>query len=117
MIAFIAVFGGRQMSDKRVMEKIDGKWIEARLSGERGQKAKLAEALGVKSDKISKIIKGERQVQPEEVPVILRFFGLHLEVISDREKAYLEAFRNATPDKLAAVQAYLTNRLPLQDKP
>ena len=56
------------------MDVIDGKWIKARLSGQRGEQARLAEAMGIDNDKISKILKGLRKVQPEEIPAVIAFF-------------------------------------------
>lgn len=64
----------REMSDQD--DIIDGKWISARLRvGRRGAKAELARAMGISNDKLSKILKGDRQVQPQEIPRVLRFFG------------------------------------------
>ena len=57
------------------METIDAQWLKKRLSGDRGQKAALAEAIGVGTDKISKMISGIRKVQADEIPKILAFFG------------------------------------------
>lgn len=56
------------------MEVIDGKWIAARLGTGRGSRAALADAMGVKSDVVSKILSGVRRVQPEEIPRVLAFF-------------------------------------------
>ena len=56
------------------MDVIDGKWIEARLSGAHGSRKALADAIGITPDKITKIIKGERQVRANEIPLILRYF-------------------------------------------
>ncbi|WP_423212270.1 hypothetical protein [Paracoccus yeei] len=85
------------------MEIIDAEWIEKRLTGKRGELAALARALGVKSDVISKIRRGERRVQPEEIPAVLAFFNhqegrlddvkqqLHqrIDELSDEEAHYL----------------------------
>lgn len=57
------------------MDVIDAKWIRDRLSGRRGEQAKLAAALGINGDKMSKTLRGERRVQPEEIPKVLEFFG------------------------------------------
>lgn len=57
------------------MEVIDKDWIKARLTGRRGELAELARATGLSNDKLSKILKGDRKVQVEDVPGILNFFG------------------------------------------
>lgn len=56
------------------MEMIDAAWIEARLTGKRGELAALARAIGVDATQISKIRSGERRVQPEEMAKIKAFF-------------------------------------------
>jgi hypothetical protein len=58
----------------RRMEQIDKDWIEARLTGQRGEKARLAEAIGIDADKMSRILAGERRVQAHEIPAIVAFF-------------------------------------------
>lgn len=55
------------------MDVIDGKWIADRLSGEFGEKARLARAMGIDPDKLSKILKGHRSVRPQEVPGLMQF--------------------------------------------
>jgi len=58
------------------MDVIDGNWIKARLpKGEHGAKAALAEAMGISRDKLSKILNGQRQVQPSEIPGVLSYFA------------------------------------------
>jgi hypothetical protein len=57
-----------------MMDVIDGTWIAARIGGEHGRRAALARAMGVTPDKVTKIIKGEREVQAREIPAILAFF-------------------------------------------
>ena len=55
---------------------IDSDWIKARLDGTHGEKARLADAIGISRDKMSKVLNGTRDVQPDEIPKVLRFFGL-----------------------------------------
>lgn len=55
-------------------EIIDGSWIKSRLTHRRGEKAALARAMGIGTDKLSKIISGDRHVQPAELPGLLAFF-------------------------------------------
>ena len=73
------------------MEIIDGKWIKDRLTGQRGEKAELARHMGVGSDIITKILSGDRRVQPEEIPKVASFFGASrgdaLQEIRDGAKA------------------------------
>jgi hypothetical protein len=63
----------------RRMELIDKDWIEARLTGKRGEKSRLAAAMGIDADKMSKILAGERRVQAHEIPAILAFFDMQAE--------------------------------------
>lgn len=56
------------------MDVIDGKWILARLTGARGEKSALAEAMGIPTHMLSKVLKGERRVQPEEIPKVIAYF-------------------------------------------
>lgn len=72
---------------RRMEEVIDGKWIERRLTGARGEKTRLAEALGIKRDQVSKIIAGERGIQPVELPRLLNFFGLAIVPVATSEEA------------------------------
>lgn len=57
------------------MDVIDSNWIKARMTGKRGEQARLAEAMGIDNDKMSKVLRGDRRVQPEEIPAVLKFFG------------------------------------------
>ena len=57
------------------MDEINGSWISARLTGRRGEKSRLAEAMGIPLNNLSKILSGDRKVQAEEIPAILRFFS------------------------------------------
>lgn len=56
------------------MAKIDGKWIEGRLEGKRGAKARLADHLGITADKVSKIVSGVRRLTADETAQVLEFF-------------------------------------------
>ena len=57
------------------METINGDWILRRMKGKRGEKAALARALGIGPDMVTKILSGERNVQPAEIGPLLEFFG------------------------------------------
>lgn len=56
------------------MEIIDGEWIKRHLPAKHGSKADLARALGLQKDQVTKMLKGERRVQPHEIPAVLRYF-------------------------------------------
>lgn len=58
------------------MDAIDGIWIKARLTGVHGEQAALAREMGIDGDKMSKILRGLRQVKASEVPGVMRFFGV-----------------------------------------
>ena len=57
------------------MDVIDRKWIANRLTGERGEMARLARHMRIDQMKLTKILKGERRVQPEEIPLVVAFFS------------------------------------------
>lgn len=69
------------------MDVVDGKWIKARLTGVRGEQVRLAECMGINPDKLSKVLSGARQVQPQELPGVYAYFNETLpddgEVLSD----------------------------------
>lgn len=56
------------------MEQIDKDWIAARLTHKRGEKTRLAAALGVPKEVISRILSGDRKVQASEIPALTKFF-------------------------------------------
>lgn len=56
------------------MEVIDRNWIARRLTGRRGERAELARFMNVKPDIVTKILSGDRRVQPEEIPRVVAFF-------------------------------------------
>lgn len=57
------------------MELIDAGWIKARLTQRHGELKALADATGMTSDKITKILKGERQIKSHEATRIAAFFA------------------------------------------
>lgn len=57
------------------MEKVDADWIRSRLTGQHGEQERLAEAMGINGDKLSKILAGKRRVQAAEVPGAIAFFS------------------------------------------
>jgi transcriptional regulator with XRE-family HTH domain len=89
------------------MDIIDGEWIRARMTGKRGEQARLAEHLGISTDKLSKTMRGQRDVQPEEIPGLLSFFNVELAPASedDRHQLFKEIDRlNATGQALLRTQ-------------
>ncbi len=74
------------------MDKIDRHWIRKRLTGRYGEQADLARAMGINSDKMSKILRGERQIKANELPGLLAFFDVSLD---DTEGTSLSGFRES----------------------
>lgn len=108
------------MSHNARMERLDQitpEWLRDRLGKDRGRQARFAEAIGVKPDMVSKIMSGVRRLQPNEVTQALRFFGLEAVAISRDEEEFLALFRDAPPDRRAAVQLLLEYQLRQQDTP
>lgn len=91
------------------MDVIDGSWIAARLSGARGEQARLAEAIGISTDKLNKVLAGTRNVQASEIPKVLAFFA-------DRQHpggslaSDLDALDPALHDEVRRYIAYLKAR-------
>lgn len=56
------------------MDVIDGNWIKARLADRHGAKKALADAVGIDTHKLAKILNGTRRVQAHEIPRIMDFF-------------------------------------------
>lgn len=57
------------------MTKIDGIWINSRLTGVRGEKARLAEAMGIHPNVLSKILSGVRSVNQGEAMAAEAYFS------------------------------------------
>jgi hypothetical protein len=57
------------------MENVDGNWLRARLTGQHGELRQIAAAVGLEPDKITKILKGQRQIKGTEVPRFLHYFN------------------------------------------
>lgn len=66
---------GARFATPRGMDVIDRDWLQARMRGQRGMQARLARALGITRDQMSKVMTGVRRVQPEEIPTVLAFFA------------------------------------------
>lgn len=77
------------------MDMIDGKWIKARMSGKRGEQAELARALDITATQVSLMLKGKRQVQPQEVPKLLDFFNEEITSNAIVDKAQSESPHSA----------------------
>ena len=95
-------------SNYAFMDVVDADWIKRRLTGERGQQARLAEAMGIDNDKMSKILRGLRKVQADEVPKVIRFFnGETLGDLTQDEKELLSAWRRLSDEHRQSVQTLL----------
>jgi len=57
------------------MDVIDGNWLRARLTGAHGEQRKLADAVGIGQDKITKILTGVRTIRPTEAPKFIAYFA------------------------------------------
>lgn len=93
------------------METITADWLRQRLGRDRGKKAMLAEALGLGSDKVSKMLSGARKPQAEEIPKILAFFG---EAQADVDPELLEVWRQLSPEErvflLSVAKSHIAER-------
>lgn len=56
------------------MDVIDAAWIKRHLTHRHGELKALADAVGLEPDKITKILKGTRQIKATEAPRIAAFF-------------------------------------------
>ena len=85
---------------------VDREWILERLTGKRGEKARLADALDVLPDVVSKILSGARQLTPSEADAARRFFGED-ESLTEEEAEMLAMFRKLPSDKAATAKGLL----------
>lgn len=81
---------------------VDGSWIKSRLTGARGEKAAVAKAMGISPQKLTHTLSGARNVQPAELPGLLRYFG---ETIGAEDRAPL----------ISVVEEYLPHLSPEQE--
>ena len=91
-----------------MMETIDLRWIAARLTGARGEKARLAEALGVSPDQVAKMLAGVRRVQTGEIPKLLAFFCEDRLLVTPAERRLVENYRLAPEGRREAVEVLLS---------
>ena len=91
-----------------MMEAIDLRWISSRLTGARGEKARLAEALGVSPDQVAKMLAGVRRVQTGEIPKLLAFFGEDRLLVTPEERRLVELYRLAPEGRREAVEVLLS---------
>lgn len=110
-IAKKAISQQMRISQSVGMEPITADWLRQRLGRDRGKKAMLAEALGLGSDKISKMLSGARKPQAEEIPKILAFFG---ESQAEVDPELLEAWQQLLPEErvflLSVARAQIAER-------
>lgn len=88
------------------MDVIDANWIKDRLSGEHGEQARLAEAMGIDSDKLSKILRGQRRVQAKEIPGAISFFEKE---DANRWAELFQIMGDLDPDNQKKVQDFAQN--------
>ncbi|WP_103171568.1 hypothetical protein [Paracoccus sp. SY] len=82
------------------MEIIDAQWIAERLTGKRGEKSALAQAMGVTPAEVSKILKGGRRVQPEEMAAVKAFFDGPDVPSRPAEKRLVDRLKQLTDEEL-----------------
>ena len=56
------------------MQVIDSKWLKDRLTGEHGEQRRIADAVGISQDKLTKILAGIRTIRPHEAPRFVAYF-------------------------------------------
>lgn len=97
------------------MEKIDRTWILSRLTGKHGEKARLAEALGITTDKLSKILGGARELSGEETLAVLRYFNQEV-ALSPDQAAVFAAYEKLSPKRRAEVALFVDYLLSQEGK-
>ena len=90
------------------MDVIDANWIKERLTGEHGEQVRLAEAMGIDGDKLSKVLRGQRRVQAKEIPGAIAFFE---QKDSARWADLLDVMEDLDEDNQAKVAAFAQNLL------
>lgn len=95
------------------MDVINAEWIRKRLGNERGKQARLAEAMGIDNDKMSRILAGKRKVQAKEVPGVLAFFAAEQE--ASPEQALLQKIQELSDERRDALESYLSHLLSQQE--
>lgn len=83
---------------------IGGEWIRARLTGKHGEKVKLAVAIGIDTQKLSKVLAGERRLTVVEAERAKAYFG---DAPSPEEQALIDALRAVPKERLAEALRYL----------
>ena len=79
------------------MEQINRDWLAQHLDKRRGEQARLSRETGISKDKISKILRGVRQIQLSEAPLIYRFFYPDGGELTNEEADLLAVFCELTP--------------------
>lgn len=70
------------------MDLIDADWIKRHLTNRHGELKALADAVGLSPDKITKILKGERQIKAHEALRIAAFFRQDETGLAEGDTAY-----------------------------
>ncbi len=82
------------------MDEINRKWIRERLTGERGEQARMSSVTGISTDKLAKILNGTRRVQADEAPKLFKYFqtrGVQFE--EDRRRSLLDIWSQLRPEE------------------
>lgn len=97
-----------------LMSTIDRHWIKSRLGPMgRGAQARLASHMRIRPDQLSKILRGEREIQQDELPRVLSFFNARI-VEDDAEAERAEILKGAAllnNDGLRLLQKQLNEML------
>ncbi|MEL7282133.1 MAG: helix-turn-helix transcriptional regulator [Pseudomonadota bacterium] len=96
------------------MDVIDRQWLLARLTGRRGEQTELAQAMGIDTDKMSKVIAGKRRIQPEEIPRVMAFFGV---IDDDVDPELAEVWRALQPSERAFLLSIAKLQISSRDQP
>ncbi len=98
------------------MEVIDADWIKRHLTHRHGELKALADAVGLKPDKITKILNGTRQVKSYEAPRIAAFFQQDLPGFAERAPDYRpQVVPVNVSGRILALAAALCPELPKPD--
>lgn len=109
---FSQYFRPADLGDKRTMPKIDADWIRERIGTERGAVVRLAEAVGMHPNHLSKVMSRQRRLNSDETIAILEYFSKppelapelvplldRIERLSDGGRARLEEFADFLLEK------------------
>lgn len=70
-----------QRKTKTTPQPLDAEWLDTQLRTMGGNRSRLAAKLGIDRSGMSRMLKGERRLRLDEVPVIARYIELSPEVV------------------------------------